>query len=44
MKDSKFNAAEPIAMNKDMLFQAHQLTRRMKVGKDVISATTGKCE
>ena len=34
MKDSKFNVAESIAMNKDMLFQTQQLTRRMKADKD----------
>jgi hypothetical protein len=35
MKDSKFNVAEPIAMNEDMLFQTQQLTRWMKTDKDV---------
>ncbi|GFG38526.1 hypothetical protein Cfor_01196 [Coptotermes formosanus] len=35
MKDAKFNVAEPIAMNKDMMFQAQLLTRRMKADKNV---------
>ena len=35
MKDAKFNVAEPIAMNRDMLFQAQLLTRRMKADNNV---------
>jgi len=35
MKDSKFSVAEHISMNKNMLFHAQLLTRRMKPDKDV---------
>jgi hypothetical protein len=35
MKDSKFNVAEPIAMNRDLVFQAQLLIRRMKADHSV---------
>jgi hypothetical protein len=35
MNDSKFNVAEPIAMNRDLVFQAQLLIRRMKSDQSV---------
>ncbi|XP_033611745.1 phospholipase B1, membrane-associated [Cryptotermes secundus] len=35
MNDSKFNVAEPIAMNRDLVFQSKLLIRRMKADQNV---------
>lgn len=35
MNESKFNVAEPIAMNRDLVFQSQLLIRRMKADQNV---------